>query len=115
MANLVSILRDRVRMLKDDAVAIAHVVEAAFKGADELDDAMLDKDVRQVFYDLEEMNVLRVRRQEYVEDGQALRGYYWHVQEKTVPTNPVHAIPSDPDTLLYQALQDDAWKRRTPE
>ena len=42
MSKLVRLLRDRMRMLREDASAVAKVVEEAFRGASELDDELLD-------------------------------------------------------------------------
>lgn len=114
MASLVHLLGQRMRMLREDAVAVAHVVEEAFRGANEVDDAQLDKEVRQVFYDLQNEKILDVRRDEVREDGQARRHYYWRLREEEMPTLPEPQRP-DPTERLYGKLSDSAWERRRPE
>lgn len=106
------LLRNRMQMLREDAAAVAKVVEEAFRGESELDDDMLDPHLRQVFYDLQDRDILKVRRQEYERDGQQLRGYFWSVdeQERLVPRSP--SMPRDPNTSLYDDLADHAWERR---
>lgn len=115
MANLVGLLRDRMRMLKEDAVAVAQVVDEAFKGRSEVDDEALDKDLRQVFYDLQNEKILDVRRDESRSDGQNRRHYYWRVRDEneselgfTIPD----AAPRDEAERLYHKLAESAWERR---
>jgi len=113
MVNLVDVLRRRLRMLKEDALAVAHTVESAFDGSDEVDDEALGKDLRQLFYDLQDEKILDVRRQEFRRDGQLLRGYYWHIREpERLPE--VRLPEADPTERLYRRLGDDAWERRRP-
>lgn len=114
MANLVRLLGDRMRMLREDAVAVAHVVEEAFRGQPEVSDEALDKDVRQVFYDLQNEKILDIRRDESREDGQARRHYYWRVRDEEMPTLPEPMRP-DPTERLYEKLSDSAWERRRLE
>ena len=115
MSGLVDLLRRRLRMLREDAQAVAHTVEQAFHGDDEVEDDVLDKDLRQLFYDLQDEKILDVRRQEYTKDGQLLRGYFWHLRDDVgeMP-RPEHALPS-PEEQLYRKLRDNAWERRPRE
>lgn len=113
MPNLVRTLRDKLRMMREDAQAIAHTVEHAFKGEDEVDDEALDKDLRQLFYDLQDEKILDVRRREFERDGQRLRGYYWHLREATEQFDLLDGTPeSDPAQRLYGRLDEEAWERR---
>lgn len=114
MSRLVQLLIARMRMLREDALAVSKVVEEAFAGASELDDERLDKDLRQVFYSLQDENVLAVRREERREDGAARRHYLWHVREGSDLVGPEAAPHRDPDQRLYERLADDAWERRRP-
>lgn len=111
--NLVEALRNKMRMLKEDALAVAHTVESAFAGQDEVPDDHLDKDLRQVFYDLQDEKILDVRRRDYVEDGRLLRGYFWHVRDDGgAPI--VERGPEDPAQRLYRRLPEAAWEHRRP-
>jgi len=102
-------------MLREDAMAVATVVEEAFRGASELDDDRLDPHLRQVFYDLQDEHILQVRRAEYEKDGRLLRGYFWRIEDAGgIPGGP--QLPA-PDKLesLYSSLRDHAWERREPQ
>ncbi len=114
MANLVDMLRRRLRMLREDAQAVASTVEHAFHGSDEVDDDILDKDLRQLFYDLQDEKILDVRRQEYIKDGQLLRGYFWHLRDDVGELPQAdHRLPT-PEEQLYAKLRSQAWDRRRP-
>jgi transcription initiation factor IIE alpha subunit len=111
MAGLVHLLRERMRMVREDALAVAHVVEEAFQGRSELDDELLDKDTRQVFYDLQNEKILEVRREETREEGVARRHYLWRIRDEPGRDLQPAADP-DPMERLYRRLADDAWERR---
>ena len=100
-------------MLREDAAAVAKVVEEAFQGRSELDDELLHKDVRQVFYDLQNEKILDVRREETREDGVARRHYLWRIRDDLPLDAPIPAAP-DPAERLYHRLDDEAWERRRP-
>lgn len=114
MSRLVRLLRDQMRMLKEDAQAISRVVEEAFRGQSELDDDSLDPHLRQVFYDLQDEDILKVRRQEYTKDGRILRGYFWSVSDQERGLTPMRPARQDPVEDLYSGLKDGAWERRRP-
>lgn len=107
--KFVNLLRDRIRMMREDALAVAAIMEDAFQDKDSVNDDLLDPELRQMFYDLQDMEVLDIRRSEYEENGQTLRGYEWHVkpqvaaEEAPVPT----VVPS-----VYDELGDAIWARR---
>ncbi|MEA3137694.1 MAG: hypothetical protein QOJ26_1005 [Thermoplasmata archaeon] len=111
MAGLVQLLRERMRMVREDAQAVAKVVEEAFQGRSELDDELIHKDVRQVFYDLQSEKILDVRREEVRIDGVDRRQYLWRIREDQPLDIPAPVAP-DPAERLYQRLDDEAWERR---
>jgi hypothetical protein len=111
MAGLVQLLRERMRMVREDALAVAKVVEEAFQGRSELDDELLHKDVRQVFYDLQNEKILEVRREEVRVDGVDRRHYLWRLRDE-VPAEPAPGPAPDPAERLYARLDDEAWERR---
>jgi hypothetical protein len=114
MADLMRLLVDRMRMLKEDALAVSKVVEDAFHGNTELDDELLDKDLRQVFYSLQDEKVLDVRREERREDGVDRRHYIWHLRELDADGLEPARRERDPDARVYERLGDNAWERRPP-
>ncbi|HLF17262.1 MAG TPA: hypothetical protein VI796_07535 [Candidatus Thermoplasmatota archaeon] len=112
MQKLVRLLLDKMRMVKEDAFAVAHVVEEAFAGQSELDDDLVNPQLRQVLYDLQDSKVLDVRRTEGDEGGRSRRHYYWHVRDPSDGDRlPERAVP-DPAERLYHRLADEAWARR---
>ena len=113
MPGLAHLLGARMRMLREDALAVAHVVEEAFQGRSELDDELLDKDTRQVFYDLQNEKILDVRREETREDGVARRHYLWRIRDE-LPLDAGDSPERDPAERTYLRLADDAWERRRP-
>lgn len=116
MGRLADLLRHKMQMLREDAQAVAGVVEEAFKGHSELEDDELDASLRQVFYDLQDAKVLDVRRREYDRDGERLRGYTWTVLDEDAGLRPEgHDQPRDPVEELYQDLGAQAWQRRQPD
>lgn len=116
MGRLVGLLRDRMKMLLEDAAAVGAVVEEAFAGESELDDERLDKDLRQVFYSLQDEKILDVRRVERTDPaGQSRRHYLWTVREEAqLPVDVARPQPSE-EEQLYLRLRDTSWERRPLE
>ncbi|MGB0653039.1 MAG: hypothetical protein ACPGQL_07540 [Thermoplasmatota archaeon] len=111
MPRLAKLLRDKLRMLKEDAQAVASVVEEAFRGEPELNDEFLDTQLRSVFYQLQDEGVLGLRRTEYELNGQARRAYFWQVNDALAPEHAPATRP-EPSVRLYGRLDDQAWSRR---
>ncbi len=101
-------------MLQEDALAVAHTVEEAFRGEDELNDEFLDASLRSVFYSLQDEGVLAIRRTEYQSDGRARRAYFWAVTDGEALPDSAAARRAEHNQRLYARLGDDAWKRRRP-
>lgn len=114
MAKLMRILQDRMRMLREDAMAVAEVVESAFKGSEEVDDELLGKDLRQVFYDLQDEKILEVRRDVAEVQGREERHYYWRIADKELRGDDDRPRMPEAEELVYRRLRDDAWERRRP-
>lgn len=111
MSRLVELLAGRMRMLREDAHAVAAVVEEAFAGRSELDDETLHKDVRQVFYSLQDEKVLDIRREERTTDGAARRHYLWRIRDEELDLVDRRPVP-DAAERMYGRLDDEAWVRR---
>lgn len=115
MSRLVRLLVDRMRMLREDALAVSKVVEDAFQGNTELDDELIDKDLRQVFYSLQDEKVLDVRREERREDGVERRHYIWHLRDEDGLGLEPARRERDEAERLYAKLNEQAWERRRPD
>lgn len=111
VSKLARLLRERMQMLKEDALAVAAVVEEAFAGSSELDDDMIDPQVRSVFYDLQDEKILSVERREYERDGQRLRGFFWRVDESDARLD-AWAPQARPPPTVYDDLREAVWQRR---
>lgn len=112
MSKLMRLLVDRMRMMREDALAVTKVVEDAFQGNTELDDELIDKDLRQVFYSLQDEKVLDIRREERREDGVDRRHYIWHLRDLDADGLEPQRSPRDPDARVYERLGESAWERR---
>jgi transcription initiation factor IIE alpha subunit len=112
MGALLRLLSEKMRMVREDALAVSRVVEEAFQGGAEVDDESLDKDLRQVFYDLQDERILDVRRVETREDGHARRHYLWRVREEEAGKAAPEAAAVDPEARVYQRLDARHWERR---
>lgn len=113
MGNLASALRNKMRMLREDAAAVARVVEDAFRGADAVEDDDLDAEMRQLFYDLQDAEVLAVQRREYTCEGRVMRGYTWHVNEapRLEQPSPMARRPVAGNDV-YAELPANVWSSR---
>lgn len=114
MSKLVRLLVDRMRMLREDAAAVAKVVEDAFQGNNELDDELIGKDLRQVFYSLQDEKLLAIRREERSEDGEARRHYLWHVPDLADVALETTQDGRRGPKEIYERLAESAWERRRP-
>lgn len=112
MGSLLRVLSDKMRMMREDAIAVSQVVEEAFAGQSELDDEFLDKDLRQVFYDLQDEKILEVRRVELREEGQSRRHYLWSIRDDEEFGPAPEPTKPDPAERLYARLGEQAWERR---
>lgn len=111
MGNLVGALRSKMRMMREDALAVARVVEDAFRGADAVEDDDLDAEMRQLFYDLQDAQVLDVQRREYTCDGHLRRGYTWSVNQQEALDRPAPVRPNG-ELDVYSQLPATAWANR---
>ena len=115
MSKLMQLLLERMRMMREDALAVTKVVEDAFQGNNELDDELIDKDLRQVFYSLQDEKVLDIRREERREDGVDRRHYIWHLRDLDADGLEPTRRERDEAERLYAKLGDAAWERRRPD
>ena len=77
-------LRNAFNMEKGDAITLAKTVEDVFKGKEEVEDMSIDKYTRSLFYELQREKLLKLRREEFKENGKFIRKYYWSFDEKAI-------------------------------
>ena len=102
-------------MMREDAEATADVVSTVFRGEDEVNDEDLDKEIRALFYTLEQQNLLGIRRTEYKFEGQTRRAYFWRLKEmheEELERSLAGMSKEDAEAQrVYRALPTELWAR----
>jgi len=105
----VKALKNGFDMTKEDAAAVAQTVQKAFKGRKEVEDMSLDKDVRAIFYDLHQKNLLVLRREEFKEKGKFIRKYFWSINSDGIRVEAFRKPLEEEPYAIYQKIPRDAW------
>ena len=105
---LVKALKNKFGMQKEDAVALAKTVEEIFDGKKELDDMSIDKYARALFYELQRERLLKIRRDEYKEEGKSIRKYYWSYNHDLIRQAADKKIKEEP-YKIYKKIPKNAW------
>jgi hypothetical protein len=105
----VKALKKGFDMSKEDAAALAQTVQKAFRGMKEVEDMSLHKDIRSIFNDLHQKNLLYLRREEISEKGKFIRKYYWSFNTDGIRAEahrrPIEASPYE----IYKKIPEQAW------
>lgn len=104
----VKALKNRFRMEKEDAIGLAKTVETIFNGKDEVEDMSVDKYVRALFYELQRERLLKLRREEYRDQGKIIRKYYWSFNDATIREAAYEKIKEEP-YKIYKKIPKEAW------
>ncbi len=105
----VKALKNGFDMSREDAVALAQTVQKVFRGVKEVEDMSLHKDIRSIFYDLHQKNLLCLRREEVKEKGKAIRKYYWSFNSDGIRTEACRRPIEEPQYEIYKKIPEDAW------
>lgn len=105
---LVKALKNKFGMDKEDAVALAKTVEEIFDGKKELDDMSIDKYARALFYELQREKLLKIRREEFKEEGKFVRKYYWSFNNQLIKQAAYEKTTEDPYNI-YKKIPKNAW------
>ena len=103
---LVKALINAFEMKEEDALALAEIVKRIFNGKKEIEDNLISKEVRALFYELESNKLLRVRREEHKESMK--RKYYWSLNRNALEKI-ANSRGNDGVSELYRALPKRAW------
>lgn len=96
-------------MRPEEAEELGEVVLSQFEGHEEVDDEMLDAELRSVFYTLESKRLLSFRRVEYTRaEGDRRRAFYWRLRHEEKAEG-AREIPVQGPEDVYSSLPADAW------
>ena len=107
---LVKALENVFEMKKEDAKDLAKTVEDIFHGKKEIDDMTIDKYTRSLFYELHREKLLKLRREEYKDQGKFIRKYYWSFDTISIKGEAIKkpALEESP-YQIYQKIPGSAW------
>jgi len=107
---LIKALENVFEMKKEDAKNLAKTVEEIFNGEKEIEDMTIDKYSRSLFYELHREKLLRLRREEYKEQGKFIRKYYWSFDNDAIRAgaNRKPVLEESP-YQIYQKIPRSAW------
>jgi hypothetical protein len=105
----VKALKKRFDMTKEDAASLAKTVEEIFDGEKEVEDMTIDKHARSLFYELHKENFLKVRREEYKENGKFMRKYYWSYNNNVIKEEAYRKPTVEDPYTIYQKIPRNAW------
>ena len=108
----VKALKNKFNMTKEDAVELAKTVESIFNGRDEIEDMTIDKYVRSLFYELQRERLLKIRRDEFKEQGKFIRKYYWSYNNKLIKEAAYQKM-KEGKFEIYQKIPKNAWITRS--
>ena len=108
----VKALKNKFNMTKEDAVELAKTVESIFNGQEEIEDMTIDKYVRSLFYELQRERLLKIRRDEFKEEGKFIRKYYWSFNNKLIKEAACKKI-KEGEFEIYQKIPKNAWITRS--
>ncbi len=95
-------------MAKEDASVVAEGVKNIFRDQEEVEDALISKDCRVLFYTLQDEGLMAVRRSEVKQEGSSvpLRRYYWSLKE------PEKLKKEEGEENPYERIPADVWSSR---
>jgi len=109
----VKALKKGFDMTNEDATALARTIQKVFKGRKEIEDMSLDKDIRSIFYDLHQKNLLIQRREETKENGKFIRKYYWSFNNDGIKAEAYRKPLAESSYEIYAKIPRNAWLIRS--
>jgi len=105
----VKALKKGFDMTNEDATALARTINKAFRGRKEVEDMSLDKNVRSIFYDLLQKNLLAQRREEIKENGKFIRKYFWSFNNDGIKAEAYRKPLEESPYEIYAKIPRNAW------
>jgi len=107
---LIKALENVFDMNADDAKVLAKTVEEVFKGEKEIEDMTIDKYTRSLFYELHREKLLKLRREEFKENGKFIRKYYWSFDNDAIKHEAYRKpMMNESPYAIYQKIPRSAW------
>jgi len=106
---LAKALKNKFDMAKEDAIALAKTVEGIFNGRDEIEDMSIDKYARALLYELQRERLLKLRREEFKEQGKFIRKYYWSFNNDIIRENAHAKYNIEEKYKIYKKIPKSAW------
>ena len=107
----VKALKNIFNMDELDANELAKTVEKIFKEKDEIEDMSIDKYTRSLFYELQREGLLKLRREEFKENGKIMRKFYWSFDYKKIKETALKIFEED-EWKIYNNIPNSAWITR---
>ena len=108
---LIKALKNTFDMKKEDAVGLAKTVEKIFDGNKEVEDMSIDKYARALFYELLNEKLLKLRREEFKEEGKQMRKYYWSFNKAKIEKKATMKQKKEM-YKIYHKIPEKAWTQR---
>jgi hypothetical protein len=105
---LLQALKNRFNMTKEDAIELTKTIEKIFDGQEEIEDMTIDKYARSLFYELQRERLLKLRREEFKEQGKYIRKYYWSFNNDIIKEVAFEKLKEEP-YKIYKKIPKDAW------
>ncbi len=105
---LLQALKNRFNMTKEDAIELTKTIEKIFDGQEEIEDMTIDKYARSLFYELQRERLLKLRREEFKEQGKYIRKYYWSFNNDIIREVAFEKLKEEP-YKIYKKIPKDAW------
>jgi hypothetical protein len=105
---LIKALKNAFNMQKEDAVGLAETVEKIFNGQEEIEDMSIDKYSRALFYELQREKFLKIRREEFKEQGKIMRKFYWSFDNDGIKRG-ANRVFKEEKYKIYQQIPRHAW------
>ena len=108
MHKLTKALKNRFKMKNDDAVSLTKTIENIFKGRKEIEDMTIDKYARALLYELQREKILRLRREEFKDNGKIIRKFFWSFDHKGIK-EVANVKKIDDPYEIYKKIPKNAW------
>ena len=106
---LLQALKKRFNMTKEDTIELTKTIEKIFNGHEEIEDMSIDKYARSLFYELQREKLLKLRREEFKENGKNVRKYYWSFNNDIIREVAYEKEKEEQPYRIYKKIPKEAW------